>query len=113
MLTIGQKLSHYSIVSKIGQGGMGEVYRAKDQKFGREVAIKVLPEDFAQDAERMARSGREAKLLAALNHTNIPSIYGLEDAGTTRALVMRLIASSLPEKLFGFGRIVAWQPIKP
>jgi len=83
-------LGHYQITSQIGKGGMGEVYRARDTKLGREVAIKVLPEEFARDAERMARFQREAKLLAALDHTNIASIYGLEDSGSTHALVMQL-----------------------
>jgi hypothetical protein len=70
---------------------MGEVYRAHDSKLGRDVAIKVVPEDFARDADRMARFQREAKVLASLNHPNIASIYGLEDSGTTRALVMELV----------------------
>jgi eukaryotic-like serine/threonine-protein kinase len=69
---------------------MGEVYRARDLKLGRDVAIKILPQVFARDADRMARFQREAKLLAALNHPNIASIYGLEDSDSTRALVMEL-----------------------
>jgi Tol biopolymer transport system component len=91
MPEIGQSLSHYSIVEKIGKGGMGEVYRAKDQVLGRDVAIKVLPEEFAKDADRVARFQREAKLLASLNHSNIASIYGLEEAGGTSFLVMELV----------------------
>ncbi len=75
----------------IGAGGMGEVYRAHDSKLGRDVAIKVLPDGFARDAERMARFQREAKFLASLNHPNIASVHGLEDSGTTRALVMELV----------------------
>jgi len=90
MAIISKILGHYQITSQIGKGGMGEVYRARDTKLGREVAIKVLPEEFAQDAERMARFQREAKLLAALDHTNIASIYGLEDSDNTHALVMQL-----------------------
>ena len=86
----GTKLGPYEITGAIGAGGMGEVYRARDTNLGRDVAIKVLPDAFARDAARMARFGREAKLLAALNHTNIASIYGLEDSGDTRALVMEL-----------------------
>jgi serine/threonine protein kinase len=70
---------------------MGEVYRARDTKLGRDVAIKVLPEAFARDAERMARFQREARVLASLDHPNIASIYGLEDSGGTRALVMQLV----------------------
>jgi len=86
-----QKISHYEIHDKLGAGGMGEVYRATDSKLGREVAIKVLPEQFARDTERMARFRREAQVLASLNHPNIASIYGLEEAGGTCALVMELV----------------------
>jgi eukaryotic-like serine/threonine-protein kinase len=91
MPEIGQSLSHYSIVEKIGQGGMGEVYRAKDQKLGRDVAIKVLPEEFSRDADRIARFQREAKLLASLNHPNIAAIYGLEESAGTNFLVLELV----------------------
>jgi serine/threonine protein kinase len=90
-LSIGTKLGPYEILAAIGAGGMGEVYRARDAKLGRDVALKVLPEAFARDAERMARFQREAKVLASLNHPNIASIYGLEDSGTTHALVMELV----------------------
>jgi len=91
MPEIGQSLSHYSITEKIGKGGMGEVYRAKDQKLGRDVAIKVLPEEFARDADRVARFQREAKLLASLNHPNIAAIHGLEESGGTQFLVLELV----------------------
>ncbi len=87
----GDHLGPYEIVAAIGAGGMGEVYRARDAKLGRDVALKVLPEAFARDAERMARFQREAKSLASLNHSNIASIYGLEDSGSTHALVMELV----------------------
>jgi len=90
-LTCGTKLGPYEIQSPLGVGGMGEVYRARDSKLGRDVAIKVLPEAFARDAERMTRFEREAKVLASLNHPNIASIYGLEDSETTHALVMELV----------------------
>src|SRR5271156_6791085 len=90
-LSNGTKLGPYEIVGAIGVGGMGEVYRARDAKLGRNVALKVLPEAFARDAERMARFQREAKVLASLNHPNIASIYGLEDSGATHALVMELV----------------------
>ena len=90
-LSTGTKLSHYEILSQIGKGGMGEVYRAKDQKLGRDVAIKVLPEEFAKDADRVARFQREAKLLASLNHPNIAAIYGLEESDGTHFLVLELI----------------------
>jgi serine/threonine protein kinase len=86
----GSRLGPYEILSAIGAGGMGEVYRAHDPKLGRDVAIKVLPTEFARDAERMARFQREAKVLASLDHPNIASIYGLEDSGETHALVMQL-----------------------
>ena len=73
---------------------MGEVYRARDTRLGRDVALKVLPEAFAQDAERMARFQREAQVLASLNHPNLAAIYGLEDSGGVRALVMELVEAS-------------------
>ncbi len=85
------RLGPYEILSPIGAGGMGEVYRAKDSKLGRNVALKVLPDAFARDADRMARFQREAKILASLNHTNIATIHGLEDSGNTHALVMELV----------------------
>src|SRR5215472_15334078 len=87
----GTHVGPYEILSAIGAGGMGEVYRARDPKLGRDVAIKVLPQEFARDAERMARFQREAKVLASLSHPNIATIYGLEDSGSTRALVMELV----------------------
>ena len=87
---IGKKLAHYRIVEKIGAGGMGEVYRATDSKLGRDVALKVLPPVFARDADRMARFEREARLLAALNHTGIASIYGIEQDDGVRFLAMEL-----------------------
>jgi serine/threonine protein kinase len=90
-LSTGTKLSHYEISSLIGRGGMGEVYRAKDQKLGRDVAIKVLPEEFARDTERVARFQREAKLLASLNHPDIAAIHGLEESDGTHFLVLELV----------------------
>jgi eukaryotic-like serine/threonine-protein kinase len=87
----GTHLGHYEIVAAIGAGGMGEVYRARDSKLGRDVAIKVLPETFARDPERLGRFQREAKVLASLDHPNIASIYGIEESGGTRALVMQLV----------------------
>ena len=77
---IGTTLSHFRITAKLGEGGMGKVYRAEDTKLGREVAIKVLPEAVAQDPERLARFEREAQVLASLNHSNIAAIYSLESA---------------------------------
>ncbi len=90
-MTPGAKVGAYEITSAIGAGGMGEVYRARDSKLGRDVALKVLPEEFARDAERMARFQREAKVLASFNHPNIAAIYGFEDSGSTHALVMELV----------------------
>jgi eukaryotic-like serine/threonine-protein kinase len=90
-LTPGDRLGPYEILAAIGAGGMGEVYRARDAKLGRDVALKVLPEAFARDAERMARFQREAKVLASLDHPNIASIFGLEDSSSTHALVMQLV----------------------
>src|SRR4029434_7299403 len=81
----------FEVTSLLGAGGMGEVYLARDTRLDRQVAIKVLLDSFASDADRLARFEREAKLLAALNHPHIAQIYGLEDSGTTRALVMELV----------------------
>jgi len=92
---IGKTLSHYKIIEKIGQGGMGEVYRAEDTNLSREVAIKVLPEQFTQDPQRLARFEREAKLLASLNHPNIAAIYGFEHSDEIHFLVLEL-RNSLP-----------------
>ena len=91
MSMIGKILGHYSVSALLGKGGMGEVYKAKDQKLGRDVAIKVLPEEFAKDADRVARLQREAKLLASLNHPNIAAIHGLEESDGTHFLVLELI----------------------
>jgi serine/threonine protein kinase len=90
-LQIGQTLGSYEITSLLGKGGMGEVYRARDSRLRRDVAIKVLPDLFANDPERLARFQREAQVLASLNHPNIAHIYGLEDSNGVRALVMELV----------------------
>ena len=82
---IGVILAHYRITAALGAGGMGEVWRATDEKLGREVALKVLPEDFAKDPDRLARFEREAKVLASLNHPNIAHLYGLENVNTRMA----------------------------
>ena len=87
----GTRLGPYEIAAQIGVGGMGEVYRARDTKLDRDVAIKVLPESLAGDPDRIARFQREAKTLAALNHPNVAAIYGLEEADSTKALVMELV----------------------
>jgi serine/threonine protein kinase len=91
-ISSGTKLGSYEVVAEIGAGGMGEVYQAHDTKLGRDVAIKVLPEAFAHDPERLSRFQREAKMLAALNHPNIATIYGLEQSGGTSYLVMELVS---------------------
>ena len=88
---VGTTISHYKVLEKIGQGGMGEVYRATDTKLNRDVALKILPEQFASDSQRMGRFQREAEVLASLDHPNIGQIYGIEDAGQTKALVLQLI----------------------
>ena len=90
-MTPKSSIAHYRITAKLGEGGMGEVYRATDTKLGRDVALKVLPEAFAQDADRMARFAREAQVLASLNHPNMATIYGVETAGGTSVLVMEMV----------------------
>src|SRR6516162_9462524 len=99
----GAKLGPYEILAPIGAGGMGEVYRAKDTKLKREVALKVLPEAFASDPQRMARFQREAEVLASLNHPNIAQIYGVED----HALVMELVEGVEPKGPLPFDE--AWK----
>jgi serine/threonine-protein kinase len=85
-LSVGNRIGPYEVLAPIGAGGMGEVYRARDSKLNREVAIKTLPDSFATDPERLTRFTREAQVLASLNHPNIAAIYGVED----RALVLEL-----------------------
>lgn len=99
----GTSLGSFKIVSLLGVGGMGEVYRARDSKLGREVAIKVLPEAFAKDKDRLARFEREAKLLASLNHPNIASIYGLDEADGMQFLEMELIEGSTLDDRIALG----------
>ena len=88
---IGKTLGHYEVVGKLGAGGMGDVYRARDTRLNRDVALKVLPDEFARDPERLARFEREAHVLASLNHPNIAHIHGLEENNGVRALVMELV----------------------
>src|SRR5881409_97173 len=90
-LPAGTKLGPYEIAAPLDAGGMCEVYRARDTRLGRDVALKVLPEVFARDAERMARFEREAQVLASLNHPNIAVLYGVEESDGVRALVMELV----------------------
>ncbi len=90
-LTPGASLGPFEVGDPLGEGGMGKVYRARDTKLNREVALKVLPDAFADDADRLARFQREAEVLASLNHPNIAGIHGLEDSDNTRALVLELV----------------------
>src|SRR5919106_3259066 len=90
-LTPGTSLGPYEVISKLGEGGMGEVYRARDTRLDRDVALKILPETFAQDTERLARFEREAKTLASLNHPHIAQIHGFETSDGVKALVMELV----------------------
>ncbi len=99
-LSPGARLGSYEIGAKLGEGGMGEVYRATDSRLRREVAIKVLPAGLTTDEERLARFEREAQLLAQLHHPNIASVFGLEESGGVRALVMELVeGEDLAERL--------------
>src|SRR5262245_22114531 len=90
-LTAGTRLGSYEVRSPLGRGGMGEVYLARDIDLGRDVALKVLPQEVATDSERLARFEREARVLATLNHPNIAAIYGIERADGTRALVLEFV----------------------
>src|ERR1700680_4975663 len=99
-LPAGTQLGPYEILAAIGAGGMGEVYEARDNKLGRNVAIKVLPEAFAHDRDRLSRFQREARMLAALNHPNIATIFGLEQSDGVHFLVMELVPGrTLAERL--------------
>src|SRR5437870_9992585 len=99
-LTIGTQLGCHEITALLGKGGMGEVYRARDTKLKREVAIKILPDEFSRDADRVSRFQREAEVLASLNHPNIAAIYDLEEADDTRFLVLELVeGQTLAERI--------------
>src|SRR6185436_2389586 len=101
-MTPQQTIAHYRVISKLGEGGMGLVYRARDIRLNRDVALKVLPDSFAGDPDRLARFTREAQTLASLNHPHIAAIYGLEESGGVRALVMELVeGEDLSQKLEG------------
>ena len=113
MLNAGTKLGSYEITAQIGAGGMGEVYQAHDTKLGRDVAIKVLPEAFAHDPERLSRFQREAKMLAALNHPNIATIHGLEQSNGTSYLVMELVSGeTLAERVKRDGALPVEEALK-
>jgi hypothetical protein len=112
-LAAGIKLGSYEITGAIGAGGMGEVYKAHDTKLGRDVAIKVLPEAFAHDSERLSRFQREAKILASLNHPNIATIYGLEHSDGTHFLIMELVAGeTLAERIKREGAVPVEEALK-
>ena len=104
-LKSGAKLGAYEIRAPLGAGGMGEVYRASDSKLGRDVAIKVLPTAFVNSQERLSRFQREARILAALNHPNIATIYGLEQDGSVQFLVMELIVGQTLAERVGSGPV--------
>ena len=99
----GARLGAYEVIAAIGAGGMGEVYRARDTRLQRHVAIKILPEIFAADPERLARFEREAQALAALNHPNIAQIYGVEESHGVLALVMELVEGEMLEDRLASG----------
>src|SRR5215831_9612374 len=99
-LTIGSQLGSHEITGLLGKGGMGEVYRGRDLKLKREVAIKILPDEFSRDPARVNRFQREAEVLASLNHPNIAAIYDLEEANDTRFLVLELVeGETLAERI--------------
>src|SRR6185295_10421764 len=90
-LATGTRLGNYDVIAPLGAGGMGEVYRARDLRLGREVALKVLPADVASDAARLSRFEHEARTVAALNHPNIVTLFSVEDEAGTRFLTMELV----------------------
>jgi eukaryotic-like serine/threonine-protein kinase len=112
-ISTGTRLGSYELLAQIGAGGMGEVYQAHDTKLGRDVAIKVLPEAFAQDSERLSRFQREAKMLASLNHPNIATIYGPEQSNGTNYLVMELVpGETLAERVKREGAVPIEEALK-
>jgi len=100
---IGQTLNHYEVIEKLGEGGMGHVYLAEDTRLNRRVALKVLPAEMADDADRIDRFEREAKAVAALNHPNIVTIYSVEEAGEIRFLTMELVDGKTLDDIIPFG----------
>jgi eukaryotic-like serine/threonine-protein kinase len=110
--TSGMQIEHYEILSALGAGGMGEVYRARDKKLGRDVAMKVLPAAFAGDAERLARFQREAQVLASLNHPNIAQIYGVAESASTRCIVMELVEGETLQTRLRRGRVPVKEAIE-
>src|SRR6266481_980572 len=104
-LPIGTQLGSHEITALLGKGGMGEVYRARDTKLKREVAIKILPDEFSRDRERVSRFQREAEVLASLNHTNIAAIYDLQEAEGSRFLVLEFVDGETLAERIGRGPI--------
>jgi eukaryotic-like serine/threonine-protein kinase len=109
---IGKAIAHYQIEALLGAGGMGEVYQARDTRLGRNVAVKMLPEIFARDADRVARFEREAKLLASLNHANIAALYGMEESGGQHFLVMELVEGQTLAERIARGPLPAEEALK-
>lgn len=109
-ISAGTKIGPYDIRGVLGFGGMGEVYRARDARLGREVALKVLPQAVATDPQRIARFEREAQLLASLNHPHIASIYGFEDSDGVHALVLELVESQTLAERIGKGNPPSTKP---
>src|SRR5213593_581331 len=105
MSLAGTRLGPYDLASLIGAGGMGEVYRARDTKLGRDVAIKFLPAAFTRDPDRLARFEREARVLAALNHPHIASIYGVEESDGIPSLVLELVEGETLADLLARGPV--------
>src|SRR5215469_1663916 len=112
-ISAGTRLGSYEVVAQIGAGGMGEVYEARDTKLGRNVAIKVLPAAFVNDPERLSRFQREARMLAALNHPNVATIYGLEHSDGTHFLIMELVTGeTLAERIKREGPVPVEEALK-
>jgi serine/threonine-protein kinase len=108
----GSSFGNYEILSALGKGGMGEVWRARDKKLGREIAVKTLPDEFARDSERLSRFEREARLLASLNHPNIASVYGLEESAGTRFIVLELVEGDTLAGVLQRGPIATEEALK-
>src|SRR3989440_12643211 len=111
-LTIGTQLGSHEITALLGRGGMGEVYRARDLKLKRDVAIKILPKEFSQDADRVSRFQREAQVLASLNHPNIAAIYDLQEADGSRYLVLELVEGETLAERIARGPIAAGEALE-
>ena len=109
-LSAGSRVGPYEVLAPLGSGGMGEVYRARDTKLGRDVAIKVLPPAFTTDPDRLARFEREARLLASLNHPHIGAIYGLEEADGMRGLILELVEGPTLASTSPITVILNWTP---